>query len=207
MSERPEGEVEIRSKSEGVEMVGVSFPKRIIEVLAMPYDREAIVEYRGRMVRESVAPGAFNGIEKRPNRVNVNRDHDFRRHVGRGFSFHPSRQEGLVAELRIGKTALGDETLSLAAEDMLDASAGFLPISRPDGRPGEEWPDRNQRRLTWLWLDHIAMVPDPAYQDARTLSVRADGQPDPPGPIVVATPNLDQARALRLSDLYARLSR
>jgi hypothetical protein len=54
MSERPRGDVEIRS----VETVAVSFPKRIIEVIAMPYDRETVVAYRGRMVRESVAPGA-----------------------------------------------------------------------------------------------------------------------------------------------------
>jgi HK97 family phage prohead protease len=196
-------EIEFRS----AETLGVSFPKRIIEVVAMPYNREAVVEYRGRMIRESVAPGAFDGIEKRPNRVNVNRDHDFTRQVGKGLSFHPSRQEGLVAELRIGRTALGDETLALAEDGMLDASAGFYPLDRADGRPGEEWPARNERRLTWLWLDHIAMTPNPAYQDARVLAVRTQPSVEASGGIVVATPNLDAARALRLADEYARLSR
>jgi phage head maturation protease len=207
MSERPAGDIEIRSKNEGVELVGVSFPKRIIEVVAMPYEQETIVEYRGRMVRESVARGAFDGIEKRPNRVNVNRDHDGKRQVGRALTFHPSRHEGLVAELLIGKTELGNETLSLAAEGMLDASAGFVPIERRDGKPGEEWPERNRRRLTWLWLDHIAMVPDPAYREARTLAVRTHDEPEPPSGILVATPNLDAARALRMADLYDRVSR
>jgi phage head maturation protease len=215
------GELEFRAgMTQGVEVRSVSFPQRIIEVVAMPYDRETEVEYRGRMVRESVAPGAFGTIATRPNRVNVYRDHDRTRQTGKALTFHPSRQEGLVAELLIGKTELGTETLSLAAEGMLDASAGFGVLTRSDGRPGEEWPERNTRRLTWLWLDHIAMVPDPAYQDARVLSVRqtgtdvrvedgdaGEGLTAAPGGIVVATPNLDQARALRLGDMYARLSR
>jgi hypothetical protein len=201
VSERPRGDVEFRS----AETIGVSFPKRIIEVVAMPYDREALVEYRGRMVRESVAPGAFDGIEKRPNRVNVNRDHNRERLVGRAVRFHPSRQEGLVAELRIAKTELGEETLNLAAEEMLDASAGFIPIERKDGRAGEEWPQRDLRRLTWLWLDHIAMTPEPAYHDARTLSVRSDGPTEAPGPIV--KPRLAHALALRAGDKYDLISR
>lgn len=187
------------------EMVEVSFPKRTIEVIVMPYDQETVVEYRGRMIRESVAPGAFDGIEKRPNRVNVNRDHDITRHLGKAMSFHPSRVEGLVAELRIANTPLGDETLALADEGMLDASAAFAPIERRDGRPGEEWPDRNRRRLTWLWLGHIAMTPEPAYKDARVLAVRSGPPTEPPGGIV--TPNLDRARALRAEDLYSSLSR
>jgi phage head maturation protease len=208
MSASPAGVVEIRSKNEGVQVVDVSFPKRIIEVVAMPYEQETIVEYRGRMVRESCARGAFDGIERRPNRVNVNRDHDISRQVGKALTFHPSREEGLVAELLIGKTDLGNETLALAAEGMLDASAGFLPIERRDGKPGEEWPERNRRRLTWLWLDHIAMVPDPAYDSARTLAVRHEDDPTPPaGEVVVATPNLDRVRAIRLEDQYSRLSR
>jgi phage head maturation protease len=202
MTERPRGDIEIRS----AETIGVSFPKRIIEVVAMPYDRETVVEYRGRAIRESVAPGAFDGIDRRPNRVSVNRDHNLERLVGRAVSFHPSRTEGLVAELRIAKTELGDETLNLAAEEMLDASAGFWPLARKDGSPGEEWPEKNLRRLTWLWLDHIAMTPDPAYQDARTLSVRSQAIPEE-SPGVVVRANLSEALALRRQDQYDLISR
>jgi hypothetical protein len=98
----------------------------------------------------------------------------------------------------------------LAAEEMLDASAGFIPIERKDGRPGEEWPEQDLRRLTWLWLDHIAMTPDPAYHDARTLSVRSEAvtEPDitePDRGIVRA--NLAEALALRRQDQYDLISR
>ena len=133
----------------------------------MPYETETVVEHRGRMVREIVSRGAFDGIERRANRVRVNRDHDVTRTVGRALTFFPSRDEGLVAELRIAQTELGDETLALADEGILDASAGFMPM--PDG---ETWPDRNLRRVDKAWLAHIAMTPDPAYETANVLSVR-----------------------------------
>lgn len=194
-------EVEFRS----AETIGVSFPKRTIEVVVMPYDREAVVEYRGRTIRESVAPGAFGNINTRSNRVKVNRDHDLRNVIGQALTFHPSRNEGLVAELLISKT--DTQTLTLADEGLLGASAGFYPKERGDGTPGETWPARNERRLTWLWLDHIAMTPTPAYEDAQVLAVRTESLTGASEGIVVATPNMDAARALRQADLYARLSR
>ena len=57
--------------------------------------------------------GAFDGIQRRPNRIKVNRDHNLERTVGKAVAFHPSRDEGLVAEVKISRTLLGDETLSL----------------------------------------------------------------------------------------------
>ena len=87
------------------------------------------------MVDEIISRGAFDGIERRANRVRVNRDHDLRPAPSAAPSaFHPSREEGLVAEVRIAKTELGDETLALADDGCLDASAGFLPM---DG--GQKW--------------------------------------------------------------------
>src|SRR5262245_48632740 len=129
----PTGELRWRT----AQQIGVSFPERTIELVVMPYETEALVGYSGRMVKETIARGAFDGIERRANRVRVNRDHDVKRTVGRAVSFHPSREEGLVAELRIAQTPLGDETLTLADEDMLDASAGFLPMPG-----GEKWEGR-----------------------------------------------------------------
>jgi HK97 family phage prohead protease len=187
----PVGELEYRTATQ----VGVDFPNRTIELIVMPYDSETVVEHKGRMVRESVAPGAFDGIERRANRIRVNRDHDVTRTIGRAVVFHPSRDEGLVAELRIAQTPLGDETLTLADEEILDASAGFLPMPG-----GESWPSRNERRLTKLWLGHIAMTPDPAYTDARVLAVRnaqeARRGERPP------TPNLDLVRSWLLADRF-----
>lgn len=164
----------------------------------MPYEEESLVEWQGRMVTEICSRGAFDGIERRANRVRVNRDHDLSRTVGRALSFHPSRDEGLVAEIRIAKTELGDETLTLADEEILDASAAFLPMPG-----GEKWESRSRRRLNKCWLGHIALTPDPAYESARVLAVRQAA-----GVIAaehVPTPNLDSLRAMLLAERYDRL--
>jgi HK97 family phage prohead protease len=197
---QPAGELEFRTATQ----LGVSWPERTIELVVMPYDVETVVAYQGRMVREICERGAFAGIERRANRVRVNRDHDLQRTVGRALAFHPSRDEGLVAELRIAQTPLGDETLALADEGILDASAGFLPMPG-----GERWESRSRRRLTRCWLGHIAMTPDPAYETARVLAVRQavaaidpDGAAAPP-----PTPNLDRLRADLLAQQYAALER
>jgi HK97 family phage prohead protease len=196
MSEQPPGELEYRDS----QVAGVSFPDRTIELVVMPYETETLVNLRGRMVTEVVARGAFDGIERRANRVRVNRDHDVTRTVGRAVAFHPSRQEGLVAEIRIAQTELGDETLQLADEQCLDASAGFLPMPG-----GEQWPRKALRRLTKLWLGHIAMTPDPAYESARVLAVRSAEQP--PAAERIPTPNLDTFRLRELERLAADLDR
>jgi len=189
-AERPAGELRIRA----AELVGVSFPDRLIDLIVIPYEREAVVSYGGRMVRETIGRGAFDGIERRANRIRVNRDHRLERTVGRVASFHPSRDDGLVARVRIAQTELGDETLTLADDGCLDASAGFLPMAG-----GEQWSDGRQRvRITRAWLGHIAMTPEPAYEDARVLAVRNS--------TVIAgsaTPNLDLVRSWRLDDAVA----
>ena len=174
------------------EQIGVSFPKRIIELVVMPYETEALVPHpsEDRMVTEVISRGSFDGIERRANRIRVNRDHELQRTVGRALALHPSRDEGLVAELRIARTPLGDETLTLADEECLDASAGYLPMPG-----GETWEARNRMRITRAWLGHIALTPDPAYESARVLAVRnaehVEGEPVP-------TPNLDLVRSWRL---------
>jgi HK97 family phage prohead protease len=196
MSEQPKGDLEYRAAT----VVGTSFPDRLIELIVMPYETETVAEYHGRMVREIVHAGAFDGIERRANRIRVNRDHDVTRTVGRAVRLHPSREEGLVAELRIAKTLLGDETLELADEEILDASAGFLPMPG-----GERWENRSVRHLDRLWLGHIAMTPEPAYQTARVLSVRSQSLTEASQGIL--TPNIEQVYAWRARDAYDRLSR
>jgi HK97 family phage prohead protease len=175
----------------------VSFPKRQIELVVMPYETEAQVVHRGRLIREIVSRGAFEGIDANHRRVAVNRGHKIDQVVGKAIAFHPSRQEGLIAELRIARTPDGDETLALADEGLLDASAGF---GVPAG--GEAWAERGLRRLNRLWLDHIAMVPDPAYQGASVLAVREKADPDPNA---AGRPNLEVVRGWRLADRYAMI--
>jgi len=185
------------------QQVGVSFPKRTIELIVIPYETEALVPFKGRMVTEVISKCAFDGIERRANRIRVNRDHQVERTVGRAVALHPSREEGLVAEIRIAQTALGDETLQLADEEILDASAGYLPILPG----GEVWESRNRVRIEKAWLGHIAMTPDPAYPDARVLAVRHETSPAIVLEEKVPTPNLDAVRAWQLEERYSQLQR
>jgi phage head maturation protease len=183
--ERGRGEVEFRSNPTDF---GVDFKERTIELVAMPYDVDAAVIVHGRSVTESCAPGAFDGCDRRANRVSVNLNHDREKHVGRAFALHPSRTEGLVAELKIGRSLEGDYALSYAADQLLDASVGFAVM-----RGGEQWLEqRSRRRLTRCYLDHIALVPEGAYP-GRVLSVRASEDAEPEARVL--TPNLDEVLA------------
>ena len=176
------------------ETLDVRFPDRTIELVAVPYDEECVAEHRGRLIIETIAPGAFDGVERRANRVKVNRDHDRERSVGRAVALHPTRPEGLVSELRIARTPLGDETLELAADGVLDASVGFAVF------PGhDEWSeDRSRRRCTKCWLSHIAMVAEPAYESANILAVRHVTATPPDSD----TPNLDAIRLAQLTERF-----
>jgi phage head maturation protease len=195
MSEtQPSGQLEYRA----AQQIGVNFPDRTIELVVMPYEQEALVPFQGRMIREVCSAGAYDGIERRANRIRVNRDHDVTRTVGRAVRFWPSHERGLVASVRIAQTQLGDETLQLADEEILDASAGFLPMPG-----GEVWEGRSLRRLTKVWLGHIAMTPDPAFETANVLSVRSQQADE----IEAGTPNLDQVKAWLLQSRYADIDR
>lgn len=178
--------VEFRSAT----VADVRYADRIVEVVAVPYNEETVVEYRGRLVTESVLPGAFDGIETRPNRISVNRDHDYARTIGITRALQPSRTEGLVAALRISPTAAGDEALELANDGALGASVGMAV------RPADQrWSDNNRRRqIVRAFLDHIALVANPAYAGAGVLAVRSDGQPSEDLYQPPATPRLDDVR-------------
>jgi HK97 family phage prohead protease len=170
----PELELEVETRSgDGFQVAEVNFPKRIVTVIAMPYERPTPID--GRFL-EIVSRGAFDGIEKRTSKVRANRDHSWDKPVGRVIGLHPSRKEGLVADVKVSPTVLGNETLSLCDDDVLSASVGFGLLRRDDGRvwdDAEVWENnRSVRRLNRLWLDHLAFVPNPAYADAAVISVR-----------------------------------
>ena len=179
IEERPISGVEFRTVTE----LDVRWAERVIDMVVMPYDQDAVAVVRGRPVVESCAPGSFDGCERRANRIKVNRDHDPLRTVGRASALHPSNAEGLVASLRIAKTALGDETLALIEDQSLEASVGFAVMAG-----GETWLEqRSRRRLTRCFLDHIGLVPEGAYE-GRVLDMRSAAIEAAPR---VATPNLD----------------
>jgi phage head maturation protease len=95
--------------------------------------------------------------------------------------------------LRISRTPLGDETLELADDGVLDASIGFAPMV-----DGVRWNTRTARTITRAFLHHIALVPYPAYKGANVLAVRAD-RATVTG---TATPLLDRILAERLAAQY-----
>lgn len=181
--------------------LGVSFPKRLIELVVSPYEEPALVEMKGRMVSETIARGAYDGIQRRSGKVRANRDHEVGRPCGVVSAFHPSREEGLVAEVRISKTPLGDETLELCDDGVLGVSAGYRPHDDPGS---EQWQGRSRVRIQKAYLGHVAFTAEPAYEGARVLSVRTadelvEGER-------IETPNLDVVHGWLLSDQYERYS-
>lgn len=183
------GPLEVRAVAETLD---VDFPERRIRLIVMPYNQQAVVAYRGRPILETCQPGAFEGIEKRHRAPRAFRDHDRRAVFGHAAAFDGTDQRGLIADIEVSPTPLGDETLTLAQAGDLDASAGFNVL-----RDGERWTsDRQQRTLTKLWLDHIALTADPAYPGAHVLDVRhaeaLDGGLllDAGGPISLSAPEV-----------------
>ena len=189
MSEQPSGELWHRA----AELVAVRHADRIIELIVIPYEREAVVPWEGRMCTEVISRGSFDGIERRANRIRANREHRRELTFGRAVALHPSHPEGLIAEIKVARTPLGEETLELAEDGCLDASAAFLPFPG-----GMVWEERSRYRVNKAWLGHIAMTPEPAYEDAEVLAVRSHDRPP-----ASKTPNLDQVRAWRLEALVA----
>jgi HK97 family phage prohead protease len=161
----------------GAAVAEVRFPERTITLLAVPYESptpdDKPVVYRGKLYREVFRRGSFDGIEQRSDKIRVNREHRKGDTVGKAVRFDPYSQEGLITELRMVASPRGDETLALAAEDMLSPSVGFGvrgsdqafdPRSKP-------YPTRYVNRA---FLDHIALVEDPAYTGAEVIDVRGD---------------------------------
>ncbi|MGC2380726.1 MAG: HK97 family phage prohead protease [Mycobacterium sp.] len=168
---------EIRSAAVA-EVLEVDWPDRTIVTVAAPYERPAPVMggqgfgRPGEIWSEVFCRLAFASLTKSAQLVTVNRDHDKQRTVGKVLTFR-DEPAGLVAELKVAKTQLGDETLALADDGVLGASVGFA------ARPSDQQLDRTTktRRIRRAYLDHLALVPDPAYREAKVLSVRSAVNP------------------------------
>jgi phage head maturation protease len=153
-------------RSAATETVGVDQAARIITVIAVPWASPASVPLRGQAWQETFVQGAFDGIDLAGSQIRVNRGYDRSRTIGKVVRFDPHDQRGPIAEMRIARTTLGDESLILANEGCLSASIGF---TIPSG--GEQLDHRTRsRRITRAVLDHISLVEDPAYIGASVLS-------------------------------------
>lgn len=181
----------------------VNVKKRIIEIIAVPWEPEtAVVPYRGEPWEESFARGAFEGIQNRSRPVMANREHTVGRTAGRVQQWWPERTEGLVAEVRAAKTDEGDEVLALADDHMIWASVRFGAWAK------DVLMDRAKmtRRVLKAFVDHLSFVENPAYIGAEVLDVR-DGS----GLVVMAadlpplpaTPAVDEMSAF-VADIRSR---
>jgi phage head maturation protease len=183
----------IETRNAGV-VADVNFPKRIVTCIAMPYEQPAEIYDGRRSFTEVVSREAFTGVERRASQIRANRDHSWDKLCGKVVALHPSRKEGLVAEVRMFGTDIGERTLVECDEGGLDASAGFQLLCRDDGRvyqDAEVWErNRTVRRLNRLRLEHLAFVPNPAYETAAVLSVRNAQEPPADERVSVSTPNL-----------------
>ena len=145
---------------------------RIIDLIAVPWDEEAEVPWKGEWWRESFQRGAFDGIEAHAGRVRVNREHVAGDTVGKVVGFEPSHKVGLWTRTKIASTLRGDETLALAEEDMISASVGYRIEKHADVEVNKR---TMTRRVIRAFLDHLSMVEAPAYKGAQVLAVRAEG--------------------------------
>ena len=150
----------------------VSFPERLVELVVVPYDEEALVEIEGpdghRVdLRRGRSTGSNGGRTGSGSTATTNSNAPS---VVPSASTRPP-PKGSPPRLKIAKTELGDETLELAADDCLDARAGYLPMPG-----GEKWLNRSRVQMTRCWLGHVALTPDPAYTGARVLVGASDGE-------------------------------
>jgi phage head maturation protease len=187
------GEFEILERRDAAVLAdSVDFPQRIVDVIAVPYEQEAEIVWRGETWREVFSRSAFDGIEDHAGRVPVNREHHIGDTVGKIVKLDPRDPRGLLASVKIARTLRGDDTLQLASEGMLGASVGYFVKKGSDV-------DTNRRimmrRVNRAFLQHLAMVESPAYVGAETVAVR-EGLLTPPAagePLV--TPSLDEVLA------------
>ena len=106
------GPIEIRSAT----ITAVDYPQRELSLIVAPYDEWAPVEYRGQIIEESIAPGAFGAIRNRARKFLVNMEHDPARWVGTVLDLEPDDPAGLRATVKIRRSAEGDQALDDAAD-------------------------------------------------------------------------------------------
>lgn len=163
-------------------VTGVDFPQRIITVLAVPYEDPTPIMYRGEVWQEVFSRAAFGNLvdlqaaSRRTRYIPVSAkldfpwtDHEGSHLIGRVDRVVGERAEGLVLDLKISDTQVGNEALALANDQALHPSVGFS--ARMSDIASDRY--RKTRRVNRAFLDHMTMVPVPAYAGAKVLSMRA----------------------------------
>lgn len=181
-------ELEIRSAAKGGD-------GRTIEGIAVPYFRPQRIDAH---LTEQFARGAFNHQIGAPNRVKFSREHLDLGGVliGKAIELRDDAA-GLWGAWRISRTPVGDESLELAKDGVLDElSIGFHE------RQNKREPDGTITRVT-ANLVETALVLNGAYKRGALVSaVRNAGcncgchEVEQVAPVVPLTRNLDRARQM-----------
>ena len=164
-----------RSDMAGVEVrasviTEVDARQRLIDLVAVPWNEEGEVMWRGEPWREVFIRGAFDGIESHAGRVPVNHEHVRGQTVGKVVKF-TNADAGLLSTVKVGKTFLGDDMLNLAEDDMVSASIGFRVAKPSDVVTNKRTRLRQVKRA---FIDHVALTESPVYAGAQVLAVRAE---------------------------------
>lgn len=144
---------------------------RTVYGLAVPFDRESVVDDGYGKYREVFRHGAFtrtiNGGVKRV-KLYVNHSH---RRGGEGVGVaHELREDraGLVGEFRVVETPDGDSALAKVRAGVFDAfSVGFAEV------PGKDRKTRDLVERLEVKLREVSLVSFPAYEDAVISGVRS----------------------------------
>jgi HK97 family phage prohead protease len=143
--------------------------QRILFGPVIPWDVEARVLDRGRMVVETFARGALADVDATRVPLTATHPRD-NQQLPIGVTVElEERADAAWGSWHVSKTAIGDEVLSLAADGVpLGLSVGFMEVAG-----GSRWsPDRRRVTRTRAQLDHIAVVRTPAYVGAGVVGVR-----------------------------------
>jgi phage head maturation protease len=145
--------------------------QRILFGPLIPWNVEARVLDRGRMVLETFQRGALAGTD--PARIPLTARHPVDAQqlpIGVGTELE-ERDDAAWGAWRVSKTALGDEVLELARDGVpLGLSIGFMEVPG-----GSRWsPDRRRVVRTRALVDHAAIVRTPAYVGAGVVGVRSE---------------------------------
>jgi phage head maturation protease len=145
---------------------------RTLEGPVLPWNVEARVVDRGRIVVETFERGALAGVD--PARVPFMRTHP-RGDPGMlpiGVTVElEERTDAAWGAWHLSDTALGNEVLALARDQVpLSLSIGFAEVAG-----GSRWLGRDRVVRTRAQLDHVAVVRQGAYRGAEVVGVRARG--------------------------------
>jgi HK97 family phage prohead protease len=153
----------------------------------MPWNVEAQVMDRGRLVTETFTVGAFRDVDPATVPLTARHPRDAETlPIGRTVELR-DEADAMHGAWHVSATALGDEVLELARDGVpLGLSVGFIEIPG-----GSRWLSRDRVVRTRAALDHVAIVRVPAYAGAGVVGVRAGGRP------VVGVPLATLARRWR----------